>query len=72
MFKNYIKIELIFSKIFIKMSNLTRISVTMTNIKSFLKEKKKKRERENCKSKKYKLVTDVQTWMLNQQDNQLV
>ena len=54
------------------MSNLTRISVTMTNIKSFLKEKKKKRERENCKSKKYKLVTDVQTWTLNQQDNQLV
>ena len=53
------------------MSNLTRISVTMTNIKSFLKEKKKKRERENCKSKNYKLVTDVQTWTLNQQDNQL-
>jgi glutaredoxin-related protein len=72
MFKNCIKIELIFSKIFIKMSNLTRISVTMTNIKSFLKERKKKREREKCKSKKYKLVTDVQTWTLNQQDNQLV
>ena len=54
MYKNYIQIELIFSKIFIKVSNLTRISVMMINIKNFLKEKKRKKEKENYKSKKYK------------------
>lgn len=54
MCKNYIQIELIFLKIFIKVSNLTRISVMMINIKNFLKEKRRKKEKENYKSKKYK------------------
>ena len=52
MYKDYIKIELIFSKIFIKVSNLIKILVMMSNTKSSLKEKRMMKENESCKSKR--------------------